>query len=164
LEKAIRDAVASVDPNQPVFDVRPMVDRLAETWANARFATFLLMVFAGLALILALIGLYGVLAFNVLRRVREIGVRLALGATRGHIHSLVLGQGARLLALGLGGGALAAIASTRVLRSFLFEAESIDPFLYATVCGALVIAALAACWLPARRAAHTDPIITLREE
>src|SRR5205807_878289 len=101
LEKPIREAVASIDPAQPVFEVRPMFDLVKETWAHSRFMTFLLLIFAGLALTLSMVGLYGVLAFTALRRLREIGVRLALGATRSHIRVLILGQGLRLLAVGL---------------------------------------------------------------
>ena len=93
LEKTIRETVASVDPNQPVFEVRSMLLRVQETWAHSRFMSFLLVIFAGLALTLSMVGLYGVLAFSALRRLREIGVRLALGATRSHIHGLILSQG-----------------------------------------------------------------------
>ena len=93
LEKTIRETVASVDPDQPVFEVRSMLSRVQETWAHSRFMSFLLVIFAGLALTLSMVGLYGVLAFSALRRLREIGVRLALGATRSHIHALILGPG-----------------------------------------------------------------------
>ena len=98
LERTIRETVASVDPAQPVYEVRSMFSRVEETWAHSRFMSFLLIIFAGLALTLSMVGLYGVLAFSALRRLREIGVRLALGATRSHIHALILGQGVRLLA------------------------------------------------------------------
>src|SRR5207237_3541562 len=101
LERPIREIVASIDPAQPVFEVRTMFDRVQETWAHSRFMSFLLLIFAGLALTLSMVGLYGVLAFSALRRLREIGVRLALGATRSQIHGLILGQGVRLLAAGL---------------------------------------------------------------
>ncbi len=164
MERSIRETVASIDPAQPVFEVRAMLDRVQETWARSRFMTFLLAIFAGLALTLSMVGLYGVLAFSALRRLREIGVRLALGATRSHIHSLILGQGARLLALGLGIGLVGAVACSRVLGSFLFEVNAIDPVIYGLVGILLAAAALVACWLPARRASRTDPIITLRAE
>ncbi len=164
LERSIREAVTSVDPAQPVFDVRSMFSRVEETWAHSRFMTFLLMIFAGLALTLSMVGLYGVLAFSALRRLREIGVRLALGATRSHIHGLILGQGLRLLAVGLIIGVAAAIGFSRVLGSILFEVQAVDPALYAVVSIFLAVAAILACWIPARRAARVDPIVTLRAE
>ena len=164
LEKPIREAVASIDPAQPVFEVRPMFDRVKETWAHSRFMSFLLLIFAGLALTLSMVGLYGVLAFTALRRLREIGVRLALGATRSHICVLILGQGLRLLALGLFIGVAAAIGFSRVLGSFLFEVRAVDPALYALVSVFLAVAAILACWIPARRASRVDPIVTLRAE
>jgi predicted permease len=164
LEKNIREAVASVDPAQPVYDVRGMFSRVQETWAHSRFMSFLLVIFAGLALTLSMVGLYGVLAFNAVRRLREIGVRLALGATRGHIYALILGQGARLLAVGLAIGVAGALACSRVLGSFLFEVKAIDPAIYMAVSLLLALAAILACWLPARRASRVDPIVTLRAE
>jgi putative ABC transport system permease protein len=164
LEKPIREAVASIDPAQPVFEVRTMFDRVKETWAHSRFMSFLLLIFAGLALTLSMVGLYGVLAFSALRRLREIGVRLALGATRSHIHALILGQGVRLLAVGLVIGLAGALAFSRVLGSFLFEVKAIDPAIYAVVSILLAVAAIFACWIPARRASRVDPIVTLRAE
>ena len=164
LEKPIRDIVASIDPTQPVFDVRTMMDRLGETWAGPRLLTFLLTVFAGLALLLATIGLYGVISYNVLRRRREIGVRLAVGAQRSDIRTLIVGQGAKLLAVGLTIGLAGTLLSARLLRSVLFEVNAIDPLIYLGVSVLLALAALLACWIPARRAAQTDPMITLRSE
>jgi putative ABC transport system permease protein len=164
LERTIRETVASIDPAQPVYEVRTMFERVQETWAHSRFMSFLLLIFAGLALTLSMVGLYGVLAFSALRRLREIGVRLALGATRSHIHALILGQGVRLLAVGLVIGLTGAFAFSRVLGSFLFEVKAIDPVIYAVVSILLALAAILACWLPARRASRVDPIVTLRAE
>jgi putative ABC transport system permease protein len=164
LEKSIRDIVASLDPRQPVYDVRLMMERVEETWAAPRLLTWLLGVFAGIALLLASIGLYGVISYSVLRRMREIGVRLALGAQRGHIRALIGGQGARLLAIGLCLGMAAAVACSRLLSSFLFEVEPVDPAVYLGVGLLLAVAAAAACWLPTRWASRVDPIITLRAE
>ena len=164
MERTIRETVASIDPAQPVFEVRSMFSRVRDTWAHSRFMSFLLLIFAGLALTLSMVGLYGVLAFTALRRLREIGVRLALGATRSHIRVLILGQGLRLLALGLFIGVAAAIGSSRGLGSFLFEVRAIDPALYALVSIFLALAAMLACWIPARRASRVDPIVTLRAE
>ena len=141
-----------------------MFDLVKETWAHSRFMSFLLLIFAGLALALSMVGLYGVLAFTALRRLREIGVRLALGATRSHIRVLILGQGLRLLAVGLFIGVAAAIGFSRVLGSFLFEVNAVDPALYAGVSILLGATALLACWIPARRASRVDPIVTLRAE
>ena len=164
LEKSIRDIVASLDPTQPVYDVRPMMERVAETWAAPRLMTWLLAVFAGLALVLATIGLYGVISYTVLRRMREIGLRLALGAQRGHIRALIAGQGVRLLGIGLALGTLGALASSRLLKSFLFDVEAVDPSVYFAVSLLLALAAAAACWLPTRWASRVDPVIALRAE
>jgi putative ABC transport system permease protein len=164
LEKSVRDIVTSLDPAQPVFDVRPMRERVAETWSTQRLLSFLFAVFAGLALALASIGLYGVISYTALRRLREIGVRLALGAQRGDIRALILGQGMRLLLVGLILGIVGALGCSRLLRSFLFEIKPIDPIIYLGVSLLLAFAAALASWLPARRAARIDPIITLRAE
>jgi len=164
LERTIRETVAAIDPAQPVYEVRSMFSRVQETWAHSRFMSFLLLIFAGLALTLSMVGLYGVLAFSALRRLREIGVRLALGATRSHIQTLILGQGVRLLAVGLVIGLAGALAFSRVLESFLFEVKAIDPAIYAVVSVLLAVAAILACWIPARRASRVDPIVTLRAE
>ena len=102
--------------------------------------------------------------FSALRRLREIGVRFALGATRSHIHALILGQGVRLLAVGLAIGLAGALAFSRVLGSFLFEVKAVDVAIYVAVSALLALAAIVACWLPARRASRVDPIVTLRAE
>ena len=164
LEKSIREIVTSLDPSQPVFDVRTMPDRVAETWATQRLLTFLLTTFAALALALAIIGLYGVIAYTSLRRLREIGIRLALGAQRGQIQTLILSHGARLLGLGVLLGIGGALGLSRVLRSILFEVQPADWSVYLSVGAILLFATFAACWLPARRAARVDPMITLRSE
>ncbi len=164
LEKSIRAIVASIDPTQPVYDVRQMMERVEQTWAAPRLLTWLLAVFAGLALVLATIGLYGVIAYTALRRMREIGLRLALGAQRSDIRALIVGQGMRLLLVGLSLGALGAFASSRLLHSFLFEVNAADPAIYLAVSLLLALAAGIACWLPARRASRVDPMITLRAE
>jgi putative ABC transport system permease protein len=164
LEKSIRAIVTSIDPDQPVFDFRSMFDRVGETWAASRFLSTLLLVFAGLALTLSMVGLYGVLAYTTVRRSREIGVRMALGARPGQILSLILNHGARLLVLGLTMGLAGALLFSRLLRGFLYEESAIDPAIYAGVSLLLALAALIACWLPARRAARINPIIALRAE
>ncbi len=164
LEKPIRQIVSSLDPAQPVFEIRAMQERVAETWATPRLMTFLLLAFASLALVLSVVGLYGVMAFNSLRRTREMGVRLALGARPGQVRRLILSQGMRLFIIGGATGLVASLAASRLIRSLLFEVDPADPSIFLGMTGLLGLAALLACWLPARRAARVDPIITLRAE
>ncbi|HEY2713718.1 MAG TPA: ABC transporter permease [Chthoniobacterales bacterium] len=164
LAESIRRAVASVDPVQPVYEIRSMVDRVAETWAASRFISTLLFIFAGLALLLSMVGLYGVLSYSALRRLREIGIRLALGAPRSHIRKLILSQGMGLLLVGLAIGLAGALLVSRLLRSFLFETSGLDPAIYLSVTGLLALTALGACWIPARRASRVDPITILHAE
>ena len=163
-EEPLQKLVASIDPAQPVFEFCTMQQRVEETWATPRLLTFLLSIFAGLACVLAVVGIYGVISYNGLRRTREIGVRLALGARRGQIVSLILGQGIRLLALGLAVGFAAAFALSRVMRTLLFGVSASDPMIFFSVSLLLGCAAVIACWIPAHRASRVDPIITLRAE
>jgi putative ABC transport system permease protein len=164
LEKPVRDMVASLDPAQPAFEFKTMQERVEETWATPRLMSFLLVCFAVLALTLAVIGLYGVMAFNGLRRMREIGVRLALGAMPAQIRTMMLKQGMRLLGAGLVLGFVGAVALSRIVRSLLFGVSANDPFIYGAVTLVLAVAALLACWIPARRASRVNPMITLRAE
>ena len=164
LEKPVREIVASLDPAQPAFDFKTMRERVEETWATPRLMSFLLVCFASLALTLAVIGLYGVMAYNGLRRIREIGVRLALGAMPAQIRMMMLGHGMRLLMVGLAVGFAGAVALSRVIRSLLFGVSANDPLIYAAVTLVMIIAAVIACWLPARRASRLNPMITLRAE
>jgi len=164
LERSINDAVTSIDSSLPVFDAKPMMDRVQESWGSQRLLSFLFSVFAGLALLLATIGLYGLLAYTTVKRVREIGIRLALGARPAQIRTLILSHGMHLLVIGSAIGLLAAIAVSRALQGLLFEAKGLDPRIYLAV-GALMFAAtLLASWIPARRASRVDPIIALRAE
>ena len=164
LEHSIRDAIASVDPSLPVFDARPMIDRVQESWGSQRLLSFLFSIFAGLALLLATIGLYGLLAYTTLKRVREIGIRLALGARPAQIRALVLSHGLQLLLIGSAIGLLGAMAISRGLQAVLFEAGGLDPRIYVAVGALLFIATLLASWMPARRASRVDPIVALRTE
>lgn len=164
LEEPLRKIVAALDPAQPAFEFRTMQERVEETWTTPRLLTFLLTAFAVLACILAVVGIYGVISYNGLRRTREIGVRLALGARRRQIVSLILSQGLRLLAIGLVVGFVAAVALSRVMRSVLFGVSATDPLIFFAVSLLLGCAAIIACWIPAHRASRTDPIITLRAE
>ncbi len=163
-EKPVREIVASLDRAQPAFEFKTMQERVEETWAAPRLMSFLLVCFAVLALTLAVVGLYGVMAFHGLHRMREIGVRLALGAMPAQIHAMMLRQGMRLLGSGLVLGFVGAFAVSRLIRSLLFGVSANDPLIYGTVTLVLACAALLACWIPARRAARIDPMITLRAE
>src|SRR5216110_3230371 len=163
LSKAIRDAATSIDSNQPIYDPRPMLDRVQETWGTHRLLSFLFSIFAGLALLLATIGLYGLLAYTTLKRVREIGIRLALGARPAQIRALVLSHGLQLLLIGSVFGLVAAFALSRALQSVLFEVKGIDPKIYLSVGALLFTATFLASWIPARRASRVDPIQALRE-
>ncbi|HJT79565.1 MAG TPA: ABC transporter permease, partial [Chthoniobacterales bacterium] len=163
LQKTIAEIVASIDPGQPVHDVKSMSDRVTATWATQRLLTFLLSIFAGLALLLATVGLYGVLSYNALRRLREIALRLALGAQPGQIRGLIFSHGARLLALGCVIGLVGAGLSAYALRSVLFHVPALEPSIYVLVTTILAAATAAACWLPASRACRTDPMIVLRD-
>jgi putative ABC transport system permease protein len=164
LEEPLRQIVAGLDPTQPAFEFRTMQERVEETWATPRLMSFLLSAFAGLALTLAVIGIYGVMSYNGLRRMREIGLRLALGAQRSQVVTMMLRQGLRLLAVGLVLGFVGAFAASRVLRSLLFGVNASDPVIYLLVSLLLALTAAFACWIPARRASRVDPMITLRAE
>src|SRR5262249_37283334 len=164
LDRSIRDAVTSIDSSLPVFDARPMSDRVRETWGAQRLLSFLFFVFAGLALLLATIGLYGLLAYTTLKRIREIGIRLALGARPAQIRTLVISHGMHLLLIGSAIGLLAAVALSRALQSMLFDVKALDLRIYLGVGVLLFAATLLASWIPARRASHIDPIVALRTE
>jgi predicted permease len=164
LENSVRASIRRVDPTQPVFDVRTMEERVAETWSTQRLLSFLLAIFAGLAVLLAAVGLYGVLAYSAMRRLREMAVRIAFGARPADIRALVYGHGFRLFIVGIVLGSLGVLASAHVLRSFLFGVTPLDPQIYAAVGITLGAVTLLAAWLPARRACRVNPIIALRAE
>ncbi len=164
LEKPVRDIINRIDPAQPVFDIRTMEERVAETWSTHRLLSLLLALFAGLALLLAAVGLYGVLSYTALRRLREMAVRIAFGARPADIRRLIFGHGLRLFGIGLTLGAIGLAASSRVIQSFLFGVKTLDPETFAIV-GALVsLVTILAAWLPARRACRVNPIVALRAE
>jgi putative ABC transport system permease protein len=164
LSKSIRDVAASIDPNQPVFDARPMLDRVQETWGTHRLLSFLFSIFAGLALVLATIGLYGLLAYTTLKRVREIGIRLALGARPAQIRALVLSHGLLLLLIGSAIGLVAAFALSRALQNVLFEVKGIDSKIYFGGGALLFAATFFASWIPAHRASRVNPVVAFRAE
>ena len=161
---AIRRETKSVIPSLPSPKIRLMTERVGESMAQPRFQAGLLNLFGGVALLLATCGIYGVLAYSVTQRQREIGVRMALGAQKRNVLSLVIGQGMRLALTGVAIGIVAALALTRVIRSLLYGITPTDPVTFALVSLLLVSVALLACWLPARRAAKVDPMEALRYE
>ncbi|HEY6183604.1 MAG TPA: ABC transporter permease [Terriglobales bacterium] len=161
---AIANAVHEIDREQPVNDVVTMDTVMADSVSRQRFNMLLLGTFAGLALVLAAIGLYSVLAYSVRRRVREIGVRMALGAQRMDVIRMILGQGVRLALIGVAIGVVAAFVLTRLMASQLFQVSATDPLTFIGVAGMLVLVAIAACYIPARRASKVDPMVALRYE
>ena len=164
LGTAARGAIQAIDADQPVADMRPMGQFLAESVARARFSATLLGVFALVALVLAGVGVYGVMAYAVAQRTHEIGVRVALGAQARDVLRIVLGQGMALAGAGLALGLLGAFALTRLLSSLLFEVSTTDLATYATLTGFLLLVAFLACFIPARRATKVDPMVALRYE
>ena len=141
-----------------------MLDRVHDTWGTQRLLSFLVSIFAALALLLATIGLYGLLAYTTLKRVREIGIRVALGARPGQIRALILSHGMQLLLIGSVIGLITAFALSRMLQSVLFEVKDTDPRIYLGVGLILFGATLVAAWIPARRASRVDPIVALHTE
>jgi predicted permease len=162
LAQPIREAIRRLDPALAIADISTMRSRVDTALAPQRLSTTLLAVFAAAALLMASVGLYGVLSYSVAQRTREIGVRMALGAKRRDVVALVAGQGLVLTAMGLGIGLAAAFGVTRVMRSLLYNTQPHDPATFLTVPLVIAGVALAACYLPARRAARVDPIRALR--
>jgi putative ABC transport system permease protein len=161
---AVRQAVWSVDKDQPVSNVRTMEQVFAATVSRERFQTLLLTIFATAALVLACVGLYGVISYSVAQRTHEIGIRMALGACHTHVLKLVIIQGMALTVVGLALGLGIAAAVTRVLTEMLFNVTAMDPVTFVGVAGLLLVIALFACYIPARRATKVDPLIALRYE
>jgi putative ABC transport system permease protein len=164
LVPAVRDAIRRIDSEQPIYNIRTLDDAVAASVAPQRLITQTLAAFAGAALALALIGIYGVLAFQIAERTREIGVRMALGAHAAHVVRMVIGQGMAPTLAGLAAGGAGAIVLSRLLEAWLFGVKSGDPVTYAATGVLLCTAALLACYLPARRATRIDPSIALRHE
>jgi putative ABC transport system permease protein len=161
---SIRKEVYALDPDQPVSDVMTMEERLNQSLSQPRFSAVLLGLFALVALVLAAVGIYGVISYSVTQRTHEIGVRMALGASTQDIMKMVVGQGMMLTLIGVGVGLVASFLLTRFLASLLFEVSSFDPLTYAGVSLLLVVIAFIACYIPARRATRVDPMIALRYE
>lgn len=161
---SVQQIVSSMDKNIPVTQVRTMSELVYSQLAAPRFATILLSTFAGLALVLTVVGLYGVMTYSVTRRTREIGVRMALGAERGSVLIMVLRDAALLLGAGIVLGIAATLISASVLRDMLYGTGSRNPIVLVLVCGVVALAGVAAAFFPARRAAKVDPMVALRYE
>jgi putative ABC transport system permease protein len=162
LAAAVERTIRTLDKDQPVADVRTMNQWVAKSLAQARFSSTLLTAFAALALMLAAIGIYGVMSYAVSQRTPEIGIRLALGAGAHDILAMILGAALRLAAIGLAIGVALALALSRTLTSLLYETTGADPLTFAAVVGVLAAVAIVASYLPARRAARIPPVEALR--
>jgi predicted permease len=161
---AMRREIRAVDAELPVYDIRTMNQVIAGSVAQRRFIMWLLTAFAMAALLLAALGLYGVLSYTAMQRRQEIGIRMTLGAGRGDVLRLVVGQGMKLVLTGVMIGSIASFASMRLMKGLLFGIGATDPLTFVLVALLLVSVALLACYLPARRAAKVDPMIALRYE
>jgi putative ABC transport system permease protein len=162
--QSLRSVVHDIDANQPITAIRSMDENVAQSISQPRFRTVLLAVFAGIALVLAAVGIFGVMAYSVAQRTRELGLRIALGASRGRVLQLVLAHGVRLTLVGVAIGLAATFLLTRYVSSLLFNVPAYDPMTLVAVVAALIAISLCACYLPARRATLVDPIVALREE
>jgi len=160
----VRRTVAGMDSSLPVFNVRTMDQVIVESSSDTRFEALLLGTFAGLALLLAAVGIYGVMSYLVAQRTQELGIRMALGAQPFDVLRLVIGRGVALTVAGLAIGLVAAFAITRLLSKLLFGVSATDPVTFFSVALLLGIVALAACYIPARRATRIDPLVALRYE
>jgi putative ABC transport system permease protein len=161
---AVRQAVLSIDPNQPISNISTVKKIVDESIAQRRLNMLLMGLFGGLALLLSAVGIYGLLSHAVTQRTQEMGIRMALGAQVGDVLKLVLRQGMMLALVGEAIGLVAAFALTRVIRGLLFGVTPNDVTTFVVVAGVLAIVALLACYLPARRATKVDPLIALRYE
>jgi putative ABC transport system permease protein len=164
LVAAVRGVLQNLDPDLPAYGVTTMARTVANNMAQSRFSAWLLGVFGALALVLAAVGIYSVMAYAVEQQAREIGVRMALGANAGDVLKLVIGHGMRLALIGVALGLGAALALTQLMKRLLFGVATADPLTYGGIALLLTLIALFACWIPARRATKVDPMIALRCE
>jgi putative ABC transport system permease protein len=164
LAGAVRRELRDLEPAAPVSSVRSMEELISASQSRPRFLTLLLTIFSAVALVLAVVGIYGVLSYLVAQRGKEFGLRMALGAPRGHVLGLVLKQGALLAIVGLGAGLAVSLAMTRLMSTLLYGIRATDPVTFLVMPAALAAATLAASFLPARRATKVDPMVTLRYE
>ena len=159
---SLRDAVHSVNPDLPIAKIATLTDLVNSSMTKTRFSMLMLISFGALSLLLSLIGLYGVISYSVQQRIRQIGIRMALGARQRDVLGMVLGEGARLAGFGIAIGILGALGATRIMDSFLYGVRATDPITFVMAAVGLFAAALLACYLPARRAAQIDPLVALR--
>jgi len=164
LISALREQVKAVDPDQPIYNIRTMDEIRAESVASERLNLTLLSIFAGIALVLAIVGIYGVMSYSVTQRTHEIGIRMAIGAQPRDVFRMVIGQGMTLALIGVGLGLIGAFALTRLMASMLFDIAPTDPVTFAAIAVLLTTVALLACFIPGRRATKVDPVISLRYE
>jgi putative ABC transport system permease protein len=164
LAAAVRGKVLALDKDQPISSIQRMEQVIKDSVAGRRFNMMLLAIFAAVALLLAAVGIYGVMAYSVSQRTHEIGIRMALGANRKDVLKLIVGQGMTLALVGIGVGVATAFALTRVMASLLYEVSATDPVTFASISLLLTAVALAACYVPARRAMKVDPMEALRYE
>ena len=164
LGEAVRREVEKVDPNIPVHSISSMNEIITRSLADRRFALELLGIFAAVALMLAAIGIYGVMAYSFSQRTHEIGIRIALGAQRVDIFRMAVGEGMQLVAIGLAVGLAGAVTLTRFVRTMLFDVSASDPITFGAISALLAAVAFVACYVPARRATRVDPLAALREE
>jgi putative ABC transport system permease protein len=161
---SVRAAIKEIDPDQPIFAIRSMDEIRAESVQNERLNLTLLSLFAGIALVLAIVGIYGVMSYSVTQRTHEIGIRMAVGARPRDVFAMIIGHGMKLALIGVGIGLVGAFALTRLMASMLFGVEPTDATTYGAIAALLIAVALLACYLPGRRATKVEPTISLRYE
>jgi putative ABC transport system permease protein len=159
-----REQVKQLDPDQPIYNIKTMDEIRSESVAGERLNLTLFSIFAGIALVLAVVGIYGVMSYTVTQRTHEIGIRMAIGAQQRDVFKMVLGQGMMLALIGIAIGLVGAFALTRLMASMLFGVTATDPATFAAIAVLLTAVALMACYLPGRRATKVDPVISLRYE
>jgi putative ABC transport system permease protein len=164
LSAAIRQVVASIDKEQPVFGIATMQDVVDSSVSKPRITLILLGLFSGLALVLAAVGIYGVISYSVGQREKELGIRIALGAKRGDVLQLVLAQGGKIALGGIVAGMVGSVALTQLMARLLYSVSAFDPATFAAAAFGLALIAMAACYIPARRSLGVDPLIALRQE
>jgi ABC-type antimicrobial peptide transport system permease subunit len=164
LTPSLRSMLKEIDPNLPLYNVQTMDEIVSRSVAPRRFNMLLLTIFAGVALLLALVGVYGVLAYSVGQRTAEIGLRVALGATPRSVLALIVGQGMRPIMVGIAIGLAGAVGLSHFVSSLLFNVKPVDPLTYGAVALLVAVAALLSCYVPALRALRVDPVAALRQE
>ncbi|HWS73235.1 MAG TPA: FtsX-like permease family protein, partial [Thermoanaerobaculia bacterium] len=164
LSSIARETLRTMDPDVPPYRIRTMDEVVAESIAGSRFEAVLLMVFAGIALLLATMGIYGVISYNVTQRTRELAIRMAIGASAPDVLRLILTRVGSLAAIGVGLGVLGALTLARWLDALLFQVSSADPLMFAFVASLMLVTALLASSAPAKRAARLEPMVALRSE